>query len=381
MAMVLSAAAILWSSVGLPAGATVQKVAIFVENRAEQSLNDKMPVLEDFLSSRLTGKGYSVISHEDAIGALSAYSIEGVASESSPEEKLDEALRSSTSALRLAQNLGADYIFLASISSYGKEKRVFESADLNTENVIHTLRVSYKLLEASRGGSLIGDVVKVTKTERSTANSSTENSDLLNGLLDEAAELVADNAGNKRDSIKDEPTAAAQVQVSVSCGMQDLANLPISVPDVVLNADGTVTVVPNGTTVQVLDASVEVNGTVVGTAPGTISVPSGLNKIRITREGFSPWERTVSFHEGQNLKVALRMSEEGYARWKDNTAFLANIESGKKLTDATVKMMEGFAQTLRQSGYRVDTKTDVKANIETKGKSLLDGANIKLLGN
>jgi len=44
-------------------------------------------------------------------------------------------------------------------------------------------------------------------------------------------------------------------------------------------------------------------------------------------------------------------------------------------------MMEGFAQTLRQSGFRVDSKTDVnvKANIEAKGKSLFDGATLKLL--
>jgi hypothetical protein len=99
--------------------------------------------------------------------------------------------------------------------------------------------------------------------------------------------------------------------------------------------------------------------------------------MRITREGFNPWERTVNFSEGQKFNVALQMSDAGYARWKDNTTFLFGIETGKKLTQGTVDMMDGFAQTLRQSGYRVDTKTDVKADIQEKGKSLFDGASLK----
>jgi uncharacterized protein (DUF302 family) len=43
-------------------------------------------------------------------------------------------------------------------------------------------------------------------------------------------------------------------------------------------------------------------------------------------------------------------------------------------------MMGGLAQALRQSGYRVDTRSDVKANIDEKGKSLFDGATLKLFG-
>jgi hypothetical protein len=88
----------------------------------------------------------------------------------------------------------------------------------------------------------------------------------------------------------------------------------------------------------------------------------------------------VNFADGQKFNVALQMSEAGYARWKDNTTFLFGLETGRKLTDATVKAIEGFAQLLRQSGYRVDTRTDIKgdikADIKTSGKSLFDGASI-----
>ena len=128
--------------------------------------------------------------------------------------------------------------------------------------------------------------------------------------------------------------------------------------------------------IQVLDATVEVNGAAVGSAPGQFKVPPGINKMRITREGFNDWERTVNFYDGQKFNVALQMSEDGYARWKDTTAFLHEIETGKKMTDATVKVMEGFAKTLRQSGYRIDHRSDTRADVEIKGKSLFDGMTV-----
>jgi hypothetical protein len=115
----------------------------------------------------------------------------------------------------------------------------------------------------------------------------------------------------------------------------------------------------------------------IGSAPGKFKVSPGVTKMKIRREGFKDWDSTVNFSDGQKFNVALQMSDAGYTRWKDNTTFLFGLKTGEKLTDAVVKVAEGFAQTLRQSGYRVDTKTDVKANVETKGKSLFDGATIK----
>jgi hypothetical protein len=70
------------------------------------------------------------------------------------------------------------------------------------------------------------------------------------------------------------------------------------------------------------------------------------------------------------------MSEAGYARWKDNIAFLQNLEVNRKLTDAQVKAVEGFAKMLEQSGYRVDLREDAKVQIN--GKSLYDGANLQI---
>ena len=64
------------------------------------------------------------------------------------------------------------------------------------------------------------------------------------------------------------------------------------------------------------------------------------------------------------------MSEAGYQRWKDNTAFLHHLKKDEKLTDAEVKVLEGTAQMFRQCGFRVDVKGDIK--VDAKGGLFLD---------
>lgn len=350
----------------------IRKAAIFVENRAGAALNDKVASFEDFLTSRLAGKGFAPISRDAVVLALG----KGTA--------LDTLLQNNTTALRLAQNLGADSLIIVSVASLGNEKKTFKDANLETVNMVHTLRVTGRILDAAQGAAWGGDTIKVTKTTRFTANSQTESSELFNELLDEAALKLAEVLAGKPAALP-APGAPALADFAITCVMQDLAQLPISVPDVRLKPDGTVVVSTNRFEIVPLDVTVELDGTVIGSAPGAFKAAPGLHKIRLTREGFRDWERTINVYSGQQLKIAIQMSEAGYGRWKDNQTFLLGLETGKKLTDAAVTVAEGFAQTLRQSGYRVDTradvkvdaKTDVKALIEAKGKSLFDGANFK----
>jgi hypothetical protein len=70
------------------------------------------------------------------------------------------------------------------------------------------------------------------------------------------------------------------------------------------------------------------------------------------------------------------MSEAGFNRWKENIAFLQAVEVNRKLTDAQVKAVEGFAKMLEQSGYRVDIRENNK--IQVNGKSLYDGATLQI---
>ena len=335
-----------------------RKIAIIVQNRGSAALNDKVPVLEDLVSSRVAGKGFSVISRDDVTRSLKDYS-----TGKDPNGELgalDRSLEDNSSALRLAQNLGADYILVPSIVSLGTEKKNYSGNGINTLNITHRLRVTYKIVEAGQGGAVRGGAFTSEKTIRQTPDLQTDSSDVINDLLDDAAEQLADAIVKNATSLPAEVAKAAMVNFNVACSMTDPRQQPILISALGITADNHVVLTNQPIAVQAMDVTVELDGVALGSAPGTFQGRPGLHKIRLSREGFDPWERTVNIYEGENLRVALQMSNAGYARWADTTAFLATLDANRKLTDAEVKRIEGIAEFFKNSHYRVDTKENIK---------------------
>ncbi len=106
------------------ADAIPRKTAIFVQN-VEPKLNSKVPFLEDLVASRVGGKDFAVISRADVLNAVKTYSTEKPAASdrNALGTKLDQLLSDNSSALRLAQNMGADFILFVSIGSLEKSTR------------------------------------------------------------------------------------------------------------------------------------------------------------------------------------------------------------------------------------------------------------------
>jgi hypothetical protein len=335
-----------------------RKIAIIVQNRGSAALNDKVPVLEDLVSSRVAGKGFSVISRDDVTRSLKNYS-----TGKDPNGELgalDRSLEDNSSALRLAQNLGADYILVPSIVSLGTEKKNYSGNGINTLNITHRLRVTYKIVEAGQGGAVRGGAFTSEKTIRQTPDLQTDSSDVINDLLDDAAEQLADAIVKNAASLPAEVAKAAMVNFNVSCSMTDPRQQPILISALGITADNHVVLTNQPMAVQAMDVTVELDGVALGSAPGSFQGRPGLHKIRLSREGFDTWERTINIYAGQNLRVALQMSNAGYARWADTTAFLATLDANRKLTDAEVKRIEGIAEFFKNSHYRVDTKENIK---------------------
>ena len=149
------------------------------------------------------------------------------------------------------------------------------------------------------------------------------------------------------------------VNFNVACTMTDPRQQPILISALGITADNHVVLTNQPMAVQAMDVTVELDGVALGSAPGSFQGRPGLHKIRLSREGFDTWERTINIYEGQNLRVALQMSNAGYARWADTTAFLATLDANRKLTDAEVKRIEGIAEFFKNSHYRVDTKENI----------------------
>jgi hypothetical protein len=330
----------------------LRKTAIIVENRAGAQFEDKIPVLEDLVGTRVAGKGYSVISRDVVTGALGGQ-----------PNALDSALNNNSSALRLAQNLGADFILVPSITTYGSEKKTYNGNGIVTLNITYTLRVSYKIVEAGAGGAIRGGTVAATKNIRDTGDLKTESNDIINGLLDDAAGQLADAVAQNATSLPTEVAKDKMVSFSVACTMTDPRQQPILISALGITADNHVVVTNQPIAVQAMDVTVELDGTALGSTPGEFKAYPGLHKIRLSREGFDVWERTVNVYDGQTLRVALQMSNAGYARWKDTTDFLATLDANRKLTDAEVQKIQGIAKFFSESHYRIDASNAPNVNI------------------
>ena len=353
MAAGMTAAGQLFAADATDSGASpLRKTAIIVENHAGAQFDDKIPVLEDLVGTRVAGKGYSVISRDVVTQALSGQ-----------PNALDSALNNNSSALRLAQNLGADFILVPSITIYGTEKKTYNGNGIVTLNITYTLRVGYKIVEAGAGGAIRGGTVVATKTIRQTSDVSTDSSDIINGLLDDAAGQLADAIVQNAATLQTEVAKDKMVSFSVACTMTDPRQQPILISALGITKDNHVVVTNQPIAVQPMDVTVELDGTVLGSAPGEFKAQPGLHKIRLSREGFDVWERTINVYDGQTLRVALQMSAADYARWKDTTDFLATLDAKRKLTDAEVNKINGIAEFFKNSHYRIDAKQAPGVNI------------------
>jgi hypothetical protein len=284
-----------------------RKIAIIVQNRGSAGLNDKVPVLEDLVSARVAGKGFSVMSRDDVTRSMKNYS---TGKDPNGElTKLDRDLEDNSSALRLAQNLGADYILVPSIVSLGTEKKNYAGNGIATLNITHRLRVTYKIVEGNQGGAVRGGAFTSEKTIRQTGDLQTEDSDTINELLDDAADQLATAIVQTAPTLQAEVAKAGMVNFSVACTMVDPRHQPILISTLGITPDNKVVVTNQPIAVQALDVTVELDGVTVGSAPGTFQGRPGLHKIRLSREGFDAWDRTINIFEGENLRVGLQLSE------------------------------------------------------------------------
>lgn len=326
-----------------------RRAAIFVKNRAGDELADKSRTFEDFVVGEVTDLGFQVISREDTIQAVGDF-VDNPGENTGRD--LDALLDNNTTGLRLAQKLQANFLIIAAISSYGKQDKKIQFRDVDRSITEHSLRVSYKILDGIRGSSLSSGTVRETKRVQQSDTLQSTSSDLLNTLLSGAATKIGKKLEEKggASAIAEQSSSQQSVKFEVTCEMQGL-----SLPAVVQSDNGEYSVSESEYQLQVANANVSVDGTVVGSTPGTFQVKPGLHKLRVTRNGFQDWERTIQVTGNQQtISVKLTPTNETMKRWRKNAQFMQNLKTKSKLTDAEVERIEGIAQMFRQSGYRIN---------------------------
>ena len=286
------------------------RAAIFVQNRAGEQFSDKLEYPNDLITAGLTQKGFSIIDRHlvaatfreegrrDRQLAATLKAIQDAAAGKEQAASIEDAI-AGASALRLAQMIGADYLVVATVSSAGSESRQFKGYGIENTSTIHTVRVSLKVLEGNQGGSLYADMVTATKSYMAGPSLTIVSSDLINTLLDEAAQQISLR-------VADKVTAIREMKVK-------------SVPVVQMS----ITSDPAGVTV-------ELDGAVLGSTPGTFNVPPGLHQLRVTQQWLTTWERTVNVTPNQQLSIKMELSDAGLARFKTLERFKQEMVQAKQ---------------------------------------------------
>jgi len=345
-----------------------RKTAIFVDNRAGADVNAVVLRMEDQVAARLGGDAYEVVSKEEVAKALKQYPENGGTvfkalfdgERNALGTAEDRNLTDGSSALRLSQNIGADYLLMVAIDSLNAETKHYKTADIDVQNRVFTLRGTYKLLDGTTGGALGGQAVKASKTIRESANLSVSNTDVTDELIEKLAEQVVQDLMKKKDAFR-EASAIGEIPVTIQCSARDLQGNEISLTDIAVTEDNLVVKGTNPVPLQVV-ANVAFDGMVMGSTPATVKIKAGPHKLRLTRVGFDPVEMTVKASDGMNLVVSMQMSADGFARWQQIRETLNALDITRKLTDAEAERLKGMAQMFRQSGFRVEHKADVKVD-------------------
>lgn len=345
-----------------------RKAAIFVANREIKIPPNQAKVLEDLIASHLASNGFQVLTRNVILDSVSKSLrqpkivdedikllkeigdfVRTERGEPVPTRSLEEKLSKQTSAMRLAQSLGANMILFATIQSYGHEKRIFkgnEIAPVATVTHYHNLRVSYRLGFSADGVSVAGDQIKVTRAWRESSSIKRETDDLLNDMIEEAASKLSKQILAANRTIKEVPKInGVGVSFSVKAALPGGAVLQLPKyedEDIKMEVETSVA------------ADVLIDGISIGAVSTDMRVASGLHQIAVQMDGYKPWKRFVNVYEGQKIQVILEMTQDGFERWKETIDFFQEMSKNKKLTRAEMKLLEAKAEALKKAGLVIN---------------------------
>ena len=335
--------------------------AIFVKNRPADVSPEKVMVLEDYIAAQVDKFCFTTVSREDTLNAVARFATAGanVGTNIDPAKDLDRILSDETSALRLAQQMGVDYILIASITAYINDRQQTEAYGATTDVRSAQLDVTYRLLGRVQGQVITSDSVTATEKVRQSPNLKQER-DLIDVVIRRCAQEIGESVGKRcsEATVTAPSTLPAEVPFRIVCTMQDM-----TIPGVVTDA-ATGRYVVSGVNWNLLptNAAVEIDGLVVGNAPEMLNVFPGLHKVSITCEGFRPWNRTINVRPGMSLSVPLQLTDEGLIRWRSQLAFMQSLTERQQLVDAEVDRIRAAAEYIRNSRMVLDIQDSTKIN-------------------
>ncbi len=311
--------------------AAPRKIAVFVQNRTRVAgMDDEMDGVRDRLGAALAEvDGFAVVDSAQVADAFSR----GKVTVAEERAGLIAGVFTGGSVPRIAEMLGCDYIAAATVVNATALKRNI-GGRLST---VFTLRMTLKVMDAT-GASVDGLPTWVRQLPILDAGDS-DAMDYYQMLFDQWATDVTKAVAAKAPRWRRPAAVAARVPFTVTTTIDE------TVAELESQTKGA-----QGEQLQELrrivgGATIELDGAVIGSAPGSFRATPGLHQLRVTREWMKPYTATVNVYEGLALKIALEMSDEGVTRWGGVEALRADLA-------------QRYAAAARERGVKVNVNLD-----------------------
>ncbi len=338
--------------------------AIFVKVRGKKVDPELVMVLEDYLVAMLDEGCFTTMSREDAVNAVARFSSAG-ANAGLGADSIDRDLSDRTSATRLAQNMGADYVLVASIDAPSEDVRVWNDSarGVHSDLTFFGLDTTYRILGRNEGKVIFSGVASAQIVR---ANPVLGSPAITEQLLKECARQMSGELLKKcATRVMPKPDELPLVAVSIKAALADL-----TVPEIVRGEKAGEWKVSSGSyQLEPTAFAIEVDGVLMGSSEAPFQAGTGLHKLRITRPNFETFEGTVNFARNPDgmcaLTVPMRLSAEGLARYKEMASFFEGMKQNAALTQAQVDQMEGYATMLKNSRISIESSQKSNINVDT----------------
>lgn len=284
-------------------------MAIFVKNQTRTAgMDDQVDGIRDRLAAEVSGMDISVMDSAEIGAAFNRYKI------TTAEERagLIAGLFTGGSVTRVAQMLGADYILIASIVGASQVNRFAGDRAVT----VYTLRMTTKVLDAATGGSVYG---KNWSNKRPTPVGNGDDPMVhYDDLVDMWVQDIGTELAEARPRWRQPTVDGSLVSFSVSTTVDAIIAPLAATVDATVPVKEELRVVAGGITV-------EVDGAAVGSSGGTFRVRPGLHQLRVSRQWMTPWSGTVNITDGAVFNIALELSAEGFAHYRNKETLRAEV--------------------------------------------------------
>ncbi len=336
------------------------KLALFVRNVSPNVSDEKVSLLESYITACLTSNQIEVFKRAELLNAVSAFATTGAnAGTGDPmNTKTERLLSDQSSAVALARNLGADGLLIATITSLITDLRQVRHPERgNYDNIFYTLDIQWNVLDGGTGGSIASGLAQANEGLRQTESlTRTFNVDTL--LRQDAEKIGQEVRTAMAKPTTRKPTAVAEATgVDVRITLADL-----SVPEIVKQPNGEYIIGANRYQMEPMACSFIVDGMLAGTVPGVVPITPGPHKIRIERPMVETYEKFMVVRPGMRLTIPVALSIEGRRQWMEQTKFFESLKDGAVMREAELAKAKALAEFLSNSRLNIDT-----SNLNTLG--------------